>query len=223
MLPRQRTRAPQTERSETDLATPLAHGLAQLGLDLAPAVQARLLAYLALLRKWNRVYNLTAVREAQRMVSQHLLDSLAVAPHVTAPALLDVGSGAGLPGLPLALALPSTHVTLLEPNHKKAAFLHQAKLELGLHNVTVVRARVEDWRPGRTFERVISRAVFDLADFVSLAGRHAGSSGLLAAMKGLYPHEEIARLPAGWRLHRALPLAVPGLRAQRHLILLARS
>ena len=203
------------------LAAKLAEGVAALGLTLPPDAETRLLDYLALLAKWNRIYNLTAVREAQKMVSHHLLDSLAVVPHVVAATVLDVGSGAGLPGIPLALARPRMHVTLLESSHKKAAFLQQAKLELKLDNVAVACERVEQWQPGRKFEMVISRAFSDLADFVKLAGRHVAPGGLLAAMKGIYPHEEIAQLPAGWRLREAVALTVPGLHAKRHLLLVA--
>jgi 16S rRNA (guanine527-N7)-methyltransferase len=135
---------------------------------------------------------------------------------------LDVGSGAGLPGVPLALALPLASVTLLESNHKKAAFLQQAKIELKLDNVAVACERVESWQPGGRFDMVISRAFSDLAQFVTLAGRHVASGGRLAAMKGAYPREEIARLPAGWKLDQAVALSVPGLRAQRHLLLIGR-
>ena len=204
------------------LAAQLAEGVAQLNLTLPPQTQQRLLDYLALLQKWNRIYNLTAVREASKMVSHHLLDCLAIVPHVKANTVLDVGSGAGLPGIPLALAAPRIHVTLLESSHKKTAFLQQAKSELKLDNVAVTCERVEAWHPGREFEMVISRAFSDLAEFITLAGRHVVPGGCLAAMKGIYPHEEITRLPQGWRLHQAIPLAVPGLRAHRHLLLLER-
>jgi 16S rRNA (guanine527-N7)-methyltransferase len=201
-------------------AVQLAQGIAQLDLPLPPPTRARLLEYLALLQKWNRTYNLTAVREVPRMVSHHLLDSLAIAPHVDTDALLDVGSGAGLPGIPLALALPKVHVTLIEASHKKAAFLQQAKSEMKLDNVDVVCERVEAWRPGGTFGMVISRAFSDLAEFIALAARHVAQGGRLAAMKGVYPHDELERLPQGWRLRDAVSLSVPGLRAQRHLIVL---
>ena len=203
------------------LARQLAQGVAQLGLALPGPAQQRLLDYLALLQKWNKVYNLTAVREAPRMVSQHLLDCLAVAPHVGAAAILDVGSGAGLPGIPLALVLPDSRVTLLDANHKKAAFLKQAQIELKLGNVEVVCERVEAWCPGQRYEIVVSRAFSDLAEFVKLAGRHVAPGGRLAAMKGIFPHDEIARLPQGWRLQQGVELTVPALRAQRHLLLLA--
>ena len=204
------------------LAANLAEGVAQLNLALPPQAQSRLLDYLALLQKWNRIYNLTAVREPAKMVSHHLLDCLAAVPQVTAASVLDVGSGAGLPGIPLALALPRTHVTLLDSSHKKTAFLQQVRLELKLDNVAIVCARVDEWRPGRTFDMVIARAFSDLAEFIALAGRHVACGGRLAAMKGFFPHEEITQLPGGWRMDRAIALAVPGLRAQRHLLLIER-
>lgn len=204
------------------LAAQLAEGVAQLNLTLPPQALQRLLDYLALLQKWNRIYNLTAVREAPKMVSHHLLDCLAIVPHVTAGTVLDVGSGAGLPGIPLALAAPRAQVTLIESSHKKAAFLQQAKIELKLDNLAVICERVESWRPGRVFEMVISRAFSDLAEFIALAGRHVAPGGCLAAMKGVHPHEEITRLPQGWRLQQEKALAVPGLRAHRHLLLLER-
>jgi 16S rRNA (guanine527-N7)-methyltransferase len=204
------------------LAGQLAEGVVRLKLQMPSRTESRLLDYLALLQKWNRTYNLTAVREPVRMVSHHLLDSLAIVPHVSAKTLLDVGTGAGLPGIPLALALPSLQVTLLEASHKKAAFLQQAKSELALDNVTVACKRVEAWQPGRMFEMVISRAFSDLAEFALAAGKHVAPGGVLAAMKGVYPDEEIARLPQDWRLREAVTLTVPGLDAQRHLLMLER-
>jgi 16S rRNA (guanine527-N7)-methyltransferase len=204
------------------LAQQLAQGLIELGLTLPAGAQQRLLAYLELMQKWNRAYNLTAVRQAPRMVSYHLLDSLAAAPHVAAATILDVGSGAGLPGIPLAVALPDSRVTLLDSNHKKAAFLRQAVMELKLGNADVVCERAETWKPPAAFGVVISRAFSDLAEFISLAGRHAAAGGRLAAMKGVHPYEEIAQLPRGWQLLRVMPLTVPGLRAQRHLVTVGR-
>jgi 16S rRNA (guanine527-N7)-methyltransferase len=202
------------------LAAKLAQGIVQLGLALPPPTQQRLLDYVALLQKWNKVYNLTAVREAQKMVGHHLFDCLAVVPHVSAATILDVGSGAGLPGIPLALALPRAQVTLLDSGHKKAAFLRQAVIELKLANAEVVCERVEDWRPSRRFELVISRAFSDLPEFAALAGHLVAPGGVLAAMKGVYPHAELAQLPAGYRLKQALPLHVPGVRGERHLVLI---
>ena len=204
------------------LVRQLAQGVIQLGLALPDRAQAGLLDYLALLQKWNKAYNLTAVREAPRMVSQHLLDCLAVVPHVGAATILDVGSGAGLPGIPLALALPDSRLTLLDSNHKKAAFLKQVQIELKLGNVEVVCERVETWRPDRPHEIVISRAFSDLTEFARLAGHQVAPGGRLVAMKGIYPHEEIAQLPQGWRVQQAVELTIPALRAQRHLLMLAQ-
>lgn len=205
------------------LAGKLAQGVAQLGLSLPPQCEQQLLDYLSLLQKWNRVYNLTAVRGAGKMVSHHLLDCLAVVPHISAATILDVGSGAGLPGIPLALALPQAHVTLLDSGHKKAAFLRQAVVELGLDNVEVVCERVEEWHPAHRFDLVISRALSGLPEFASLAGHLLTPGGELAAMKGVYPDEELAQVPAGYRLKRALPLPVPGVQGVRHLVVIERA
>lgn len=201
----------------------LERGLEALALPLAQDTQAKLHRYLALIDKWNRVYNLTAVRERSRMLAHHLLDSLAVAPHLTGGSVVDVGSGAGLPGIPLAIARPQAGFTLVESSHKKSAFLLQAAIELELRNVEVVNARVEAWDPPRRFDVVISRAFSDLAEFVALAGRLASEGGVLAAMKGVYPYEELAQLPAQYRMSSVIPLAVPGLAAKRHLVLLRRA
>ncbi len=204
-----------------NLSMPLQAGLTQLGLDLDAVARDRLLDYLALLVKWNRVYNLTAIHEPERMLTHHLLDSLAVLPHLEADRLLDVGSGGGLPGIPLAIARPALQVTLLEASHKKSAFLRQAALELGLTNVEIVQARVEDYRPAHPYPSIISRALGDLAQFVRLTGHLLAENGLWLAMKGVYPDEEIAQL-AGARVVRSIRLAVPGLAAERQLIVLAR-
>ena len=169
------------------LAAKFAQGVAALGVELAAEAQGRLLDYLALLQKWNKVYSLTAVREPQKMVSHHLLDSLAVLPHIAGRTILDVGSGAGLPGVPLAVALPQAQVTLLDSSHKKAAFLKQVVIELGLQNATVICERVESWRPRQSFELVISRAFSDLTEYLLLAGRLCESGGAIAALKGVYP------------------------------------
>lgn len=201
------------------LAAELADGISALGLNVSPAAQQKLLAYLALLHKWNRTYNLTAVREQESMLTHHLLDSLAVVPHLHGASWVDVGSGAGLPGIPLALACAEAAVTLVESSQKKAAFLRQAILELALQNVSVACARVETWQPQRRFDVVIARALSDLPQFLALAGRLCEAKGVLAAMKGAYPHEELARLPEGYRLQSVVPLAVPGLNAERHLVL----
>ena len=199
-------------------------GLAELGLDQPLATEEKLLAYLALLAKWNRTYNLTAVRDEAAMVAVHLLDSLAVLPHLGAiRSLADVGSGGGLPGIPLALAWPELALSLIESSQKKASFLMQAKIELGLANVSIECARAEEVAPMALFEAVISRAFSDLAAFVHSAGHLLAPGGRLLAMKGVHPYEEIARLPPAWRLTHCLPLAVPGLAAERHLIVIERA
>lgn len=193
--------------------------LRRMGLDLDAGRQARLLDHVALLEKWNRVYNLTAIHETERMLSHHLLDSLAVLPHVTAGRLLDVGSGGGLPGIPLAIARPSMRVTLIDASHKKCAFLQQAAIELGLDNVEVVHGRVEAHRAAQPYAQIISRAFSDLGEFVRLTRHLLAAGGEWLAMKGLYPNEEIARLE-GARVIRDVRLSVPGLDAERHLIVM---
>ena len=202
----------------------LAAGIAALGLALPEKAEEKLLAYLALLSKWNRTYNLTAVRDEAAMVSHHLLDSLAVLPHLGATGTLaDVGSGAGLPGLPLAIARPALELVSIEANQKKSAFQQQAKIELGLANVAIHCGRVEDLKPATLFDAVISRAFSDLAEFVRLAGQLVRAGGRLLAMKGVYPEREIAALPLDWRLVAVPALTVPGLDARRHLIILERA
>jgi 16S rRNA (guanine527-N7)-methyltransferase len=198
---------------------PLRRGLLALGVVSSDEQIARLERYLALLEKWNRVYNLTAIREPERMVTHHLLDSLAILSHVHGPRVLDVGSGAGLPGIPLAIASPALAVTLLDSSDKKTAFLRQAVADLGLANATVVTARVESWETDARFDTIASRAFADLGEFVSAAARLLAPGGTIAAMKGVQPHEEIERLPTGVRVRQVLKLEVPLLDAERHLVL----
>ena len=201
-------------------ADQLKRGLIALGLTLERDTQQRLLDYLALIEKWNRVYNLTAIREPEKMVSHHLLDSLAVAPHLHARRLLDVGSGAGLPGIPLALANPAMHVTLLDSNHKKAAFLSQALIELKLKNAVVCSERVEAWQTQDRFDVIISRAFSDMGEFVRVTRQLLAPGGMFAAMKGLHPYEEIDKLPPDCSVRQVLPLAIPGLEGARNLVLI---
>ena len=198
----------------------LLQGLVAMHVDIALAQAEKLGAYLALLAKWNQVYNLTAVREEARMVSHHVLDSLAVLPYLRGTRLLDVGSGGGLPGIPLAIARPELQVALIDSNQKKTAFLKQVAIELGLPNVEVVQQRVEEFAPPALYDTIISRAFADLGEFVTLSKHLLAPGGQFAAMKGIHPHEEIAQLPAGFKLQQRVPLAVPGLDAQRHLLLL---
>ena len=200
------------------LRATLDHGLEELGLDLDETKRQKLIDYIHLLNKWNKVHNLTAVRDPEEMVTLHLLDSLAVMPHVHAKRLLDVGSGAGLPGIPLAICLPELQVTVMDSSQKKASFMRQAKAELGLDNLEVACGRVEDYRPEAPFDTITSRAFSELALFVKLT-RHLGTeAGQWLAMKGVYPQEELDKLdivPS-----QVLPLQVPGLQAQRHLVFL---
>lgn len=195
-------------------------GVAALGLGLPEGAEVKLLAYLALLDKWNRVYNLTAVRDTERMVSHHLLDSLAAVPFFQGQSVLDVGSGGGLPGIPLAISRPELQVTLIDSIAKKTAFLLQAKAELGLKNLNVVTGRVEDYRPEAGFDVITSRAFSDLKEFVTLTRHLLKPTGQWLAMKGLMPHEEVASLPDWVRVSAHHAVAVPGLEAARHLIVL---
>ncbi len=204
-------------------AEQLPRGLAVLGLDLPLPVQETLLVFAALLGKWNKVYNLTALRNEEQVMSHHLLDSLAVLPHLgSAKRLADIGSGGGLPGIPLAITRPDLQVALVESNQKKSAFQQQAKIELGLANVSVHCARVEAWQPEEKCDVVISRAFSDLAEFVKLSGHLLAEGGALLAMKGVHPYEEIAQLPADWRVAEVIPLQVPGVEGARHLVRVER-
>jgi 16S rRNA (guanine527-N7)-methyltransferase len=198
----------------------LKSGLIALELTLDGETQQRLLNYIELIGKWNRAYNLTAIREPEKMVSHHLLDSLAVAPHLHAKRLLDVGSGAGLPGIPLALAKPEMHVTLLDSNHKKSAFLNQAVMELKLKNAEVCSDRVESRQNLHGFDVIISRAFSDICEFVRIARHLLEPGGLFAAMKGLHPYEEIEKLPPDCKVLQVIPLAIPGVEGARHLVLI---
>jgi len=199
-------------------------GLAAMGIELPEAAHEKLAAFAALLAKWNRVYNLTAIRDASQIVTHHLLDSLVILPHLaTVKTLADIGSGGGLPGIPLAIARPDLSVTSIETVNKKASFQQQARIELKLDNFHPVCARVEEVRQSPGFDGIVSRAFAELADFVRLSGHLLVPGGRLYAMKGVYPHEEIARLPEGFRLAQALELTVPELDAHRHLIIIERT
>lgn len=184
--------------------------------------QKKLNHYLQLLQRWNKVYNLTAVRDPAQMQSLHIADSLSVAPFIRGTTCLDVGSGAGLPGIPLAIIQPERHFTLLDTNGKKTRFMQQAVLELGLPNVTVIQTRVESWQPAGCFDAIISRAFASLHDFVTFTGKHVCENGILYAMKGRYPDSELAELPPGWKVVAQHPLHIPDLDAERHLLELQR-
>ena len=207
------------------LAQLLAEGVRQLGLELSDTQLAKLLDYVALLGKWNAVYNLTAIRDPRQMLIQHILDSLSIVPHLTERdprSVLDVGSGGGLPGIVLAIVRPDWAVTVNDIVHKKTAFQAQAKAELGLANLSVVTGRVETLQPGAEvsakFDVIVSRAFAELADFVTLARHLVAERGAILAMKGVRPDGEIERLPAGAHVEQTVRLDVPFLDAERHLV-----
>lgn len=199
-------------------------GLAQMNLKINETKREKLLHYVGLLEKWNKVYNLTAVREPQRMLGLHILDSLSVHPHVAhCKTIIDVGTGAGLPGIVLAIANPEVGFSLLDTIAKKTTFVRQAIGELGLDNTVVLTGRVENYRPADGFDGVISRAFAELKDFVDGAAHLCNAKGRLFAMKGVYPHDEIARLPAGFAVEQVNPLSVPSVEGQRHLIVIRKT
>jgi 16S rRNA (guanine527-N7)-methyltransferase len=203
-------------------ADQLQQGLQKLGIALSAPAQSKLLAYASLLEKWNRTYRLTAVPNSELTVSHHLLDSLAVLPFVGGESLLDVGSGGGMPGIPLAIARPELRVVLLDSNSKKSAFLRQAAIELELANIAVHCGRVEAYRPADIFAVITARAFADLAELVRLSRHLLQAGGHWLAMKGVCPQAEIARLPADVALDALHRLEVPGVTGERHLVLLSK-
>ncbi|MCL7942749.1 16S rRNA (guanine(527)-N(7))-methyltransferase RsmG [Marinobacter sp. ATCH36] len=200
----------------------LAEGLADLSLELDDASQQQLLAFLALLNKWNRAYNLTAVREPRQMVSRQLLDSLSILPFVTTDHLLDVGAGGGLPGIPLAIALPHKRFTLLDSNSKKTRFLTQCVLELRLENVDIIHGRVENCDPAIQYRQISSRAFTALDNLIAWCGHLLADEGEFLAMKGQFPDDEVAALPVGWQVTARHSLSVPGSDCERHLLAIGR-
>jgi 16S rRNA (guanine527-N7)-methyltransferase len=195
----------------------LAAGVAEMGLDVSVESQQKLLQYLSLLNKWNKVYNLTAVRDPLEMVTLHLLDSLSVLPYVQAKNLLDVGSGGGLPGIVLAICKPELQVTTIDTVQKKAIFMRQVRGELGLGNLEVVHARVENYQPSEKFEIIISRAFSEIALFIKLTQHLLADNGQWLAMKGLAPTDELKSLAL--KPSKIIPLKVAGLDAERHLVI----
>ena len=214
--------------NDSKLAETLVVGAEALGLALSQQQQQKLLAYLSLMAKWNRTYNLTALREPAQMMSHHLLDSLAaVQAFAGAANVLDVGAGGGLPGIVLAIwaaeAYPSMRVSMIDTVHKKMAFLTQAKAELQLSNVSVYTARVEALQVDQPFDVITSRAFAELNDFINWSQHLLAPGGRYIAMKGLLPQDEIARLPAGWQVIKTEALRVPGLDAERHLVFIEKA
>ncbi len=205
-----------------ELSSLLDEGLAAMSLPVPPEARAKLLAYVALLEKWNKVYNLTAVREPERMMGTHILDSLSVLPYLpTEGALLDIGTGGGLPGIPLAITT-ALNVTMLDSVQKKTTFVRQAIGELELKNADVVCERIENYRPAQKFPLIISRAFAELADFVNAASPLLADGGQMLAMKGVHPHDEIARLQAGVMVEAVHELAVPQVTGKRHLVIVRK-
>lgn len=216
-------RAPAVNRD--GLETMLVDGANALGVGLTDTQRNQLLDYVALLAKWNAVYNLTAIRDPRQMLIQHILDSLSIVPHLgdrASARVLDVGSGGGLPGIVLAIVRPEWQVTLNDIVQKKSAFQTQTRAELKLANLSVVTGRVETLQPGaevsEKFDVIVSRAFADLSDFVKLARHLVAPGGAIWAMKGVHPGDEIARLPDGSHVKQTIRLAVPMLDAERHLI-----
>jgi 16S rRNA (guanine527-N7)-methyltransferase len=203
-----------------NLRAPLESGLAALGLPREAA--PRLLAYLALLHHWNRTYNLTAIREPGQMLVKHLFDSLAIVPHVPPGRLADLGTGPGLPGIPVALVRPDVSVTLVESNGKKARFLREVVRQLGIGNARVLESRAEKVSDGG-YDAITARALDRLAGILAVGGHLLAPHGRLLAMKAARVDEEVAELPAGFRLESVRPLTVPGLDAERALVVVART
>jgi len=203
------------------LFTQLQQGCEALGIVLNSQQQQLLVDYVGLLDKWNKVYNLTSVRDPAQMMSRHILDSLAVLPYISAPTLLDVGTGGGLPGIPVAIANPQVAVTLLDSNSKKTRFLQQVKAELGLDNVTVVHGRVEQVSLPK-FAMITARAFASIEDIIDLAGRHCDDAGSLVLMKGVYPTDEIHGVKGGFQLQDVVSINVPNCDGERHLVRLSK-
>ncbi len=199
----------------------IVNGLTTLSLSL-PNDRVELLArFIRLLTKWNRVYNLTAVREIDKMVSLHLLDSLVAVPYIKGNRIIDVGTGPGLPGVPLSIACPQWQFVLLDSNRKKTRFVSQAVIELGLENVEIVTARVEDFQPLTRFSTVIARAFASIPNMLKLTGHLCAPSGNFVFMKGVFPSEELAGLPGGYALESVFRVSVPGMSLERHLVVVA--
>lgn len=206
------------------LAQVLANGINELKLDLNDKQQGQLLDYLALLFKWNSVYNLTSVRDPMQMMTHHVLDSLAaVSAFAGAANVLDVGAGGGLPGMVLAISRPDMKVSMIDTVHKKTAFLTQVKAELELANVTVYTMRVEQLQVPQKFDVITSRAFADLSDFVNWSGHVLDEGGQFIALKGTAPPEEQERLPKEWKVTELRPIQVPGLQAERHLVFIQKT
>ena len=198
-------------------------GMQSMAIDYSAEQRDQLLAYLQLLITWNRAYNLTAIRDPAEMVKLHLLDSLTVLPHIQGQRLIDVGTGAGLPGIPLAIMCPDRHFTLLDSNGKRTRFLFQARCELGLANVSEIQSRVEQHRPDRGYDAVLSRAFTSVADMVNKCAHLLTTDGLFLAMKGKFPQSELSEVGKAYKVDVSHTLQVPGVEGERHLIVISRN
>jgi 16S rRNA (guanine527-N7)-methyltransferase len=208
---------------ESHLAASLEAGMQSMAIDYSAEQRDQLLAYLQLLITWNRAYNLTAIRDPAEMVKLHLLDSLTVLPHIQGQRLIDVGTGAGLPGIPLAIMCPDRHFTLLDSNGKRTRFLFQARCELGLANVSEIQSRVEEHRPDRGYDAVLSRAFTSVADMVNKCAHLLTTDGLFLAMKGKFPQSELSEVGKAYKVDVSHTLQVPGVEGERHLIVISRN
>ena len=202
------------------LTKKLQQGLDQLDIDVNEAIQARMLDYLRLIQKWDQVYNLTAIKQLPEMVSKHLLDSLVLQPHLTGQYFIDVGTGAGLPGIPLALAMPDCRFILLDSNGKRTRFLTHVRQQLAIDNIEIIHSRIELYQPESLFDGVISRAFAELDKGLLSSSHVCAADGYFWCMTGEYPRAELARLPTNFRLCQTIELAVPFLDEQRHLLCL---
>ncbi|NIB39488.1 16S rRNA (guanine(527)-N(7))-methyltransferase RsmG [Pseudomaricurvus alkylphenolicus] len=209
-----------TQVDESVLRTRLLKGAAKMDVNLSDQQCDQLLAYLKLFDKWNRTYNLSAIRDIEQMLGRHLLDSLSVVPYISGRRLIDVGTGGGLPGIPLAIMFPERSFTLLDSNGKKTRFLFQVKTELNLANVDVVNTRVERFQPPELFDGVISRAFASLEDMVTGCHHLLDPGGVFYAMKGIYPNDELSALEKSYKVSDSYPLQVPNEEGERHLLVI---
>ena len=208
--------------AEPHLAPILEAGMQQMEVEYSSKQRDMLLAYLQLLMTWNKAYNLTAIRDPGEMIRLHLLDSLAVLPYISGKRLIDVGSGAGLPGIPLAIMCPERDFTLLDSNGKKTRFLFQARCDLGLSNLKEINSRVENHQPEVPYDAVLSRAFTSVADMVKKCSHLLSPEGLFLAMKGKFPQSELSEVGKDYKVNASHTLQVPGVDGERHLIVISR-